>query len=123
MDEIMEIIEAKAIIEEGKGIYGNRYRDAVEMLASEHRDDPCPIELTDTKTLEHSGFECKVFYNYVPPYNYGSSPINVWWGIANNNGVSWKLTLPEEIKTLEDACEFILPVFIKAVDRYKEKNG
>ena len=122
----MEVTEAKEVIERGEGIYGHKYHNAMEVLAREHRNDPCPAELTKTKTLKYDGFECKVYFNYVPSYGFGAIPLNVWWGFAEfERGRYWSCPLREEIKTLEEACVAIRPVFVKVVERYKRKieNG
>ncbi len=117
----MEITEAQTVIDEGKGIYGHKYYDAMETLGRKHRDDPCPEELTKTKTLRHDGFECNVYYNYVPPYGFGVRPLNVWWGFAEIKNMHWSCPIGEGTETLEEACNCILPLFIKVVERYKQK--
>lgn len=124
--EARSIVENAEIINPGtehsfvKGCYGNKYRDAVEVLAFEHKNDPCPSELTETSILEHDGFKCKVFYNYVPMYNLGSGPINCWWGLVDGSGYYWTMPLREEIKTLQEACDVIYPNFVAAVKRVKK---
>ena len=81
----------------------------------------CPVELQRTETLEYRGFNCKVYYNYVPPYSYGVRPCNVWWGYAEGRGrdidYNWTCPLNENVKTVEEACIIIKPVFEKAIDR------
>lgn len=113
----MKIKEAKEIVESGIGIYGHKYHDAMSTLAEKHQNDVCPAELKKTMIFEYKDFKCEVFYNYVAPYNLGMLPANVWHGVVENKA-KWKCALREEIETFEDACKFLLPVFIKVVDRY-----
>ena len=95
------------------------------MFVEDHEDEknqPCPPELVRTKVLKVGGFECKVFYNYVAPYTYGTIPMNCWWGYAECEGYNWTCPLDEKVKTLEEACDIILPVFVAVIKRWKEKN-
>ena len=87
----------------------------------EERKQPCPPELARRKTLEYDGFECEVFYNYVPPYSYGVIPMNCWWGYVSMKGYNWKCPLNETVKTLEEACQIIKPMFEMVVKRLKRK--
>lgn len=133
---MMKLKEAKDIVENAeiinpetehsfvKGCYGKKYLEATRVLAHKHRDDPCPPNLTKTKYLDCDGFRCKVFYNYVPSYSYGSEPLNCWWGLLETcpEGfhLIWKCPLDESVKTLEEACKVIMPVFEEAVKRAKK---
>lgn len=118
--EVFEIIDDgyNAFV---KGEYGDRYQDACRREAEIHKDDPCPAELQETRTLEYKGWKCKVYFNYVPPYNYGVEPCNVWAYHAEGNvdGEDYVLDeyLKKEVKTLEEACKVIKPYFEMAVDR------
>lgn len=116
----MTLKEAKGIVESGNGVFGNKYHDACDILAREHQSDPCPPELKRTKMLRVDGFECNVYYNYVPPYSYGAMPINHWWGFAQTEQYYWKCPLCKEVKTLEEACDIILPLFTVMVKRWKK---
>lgn len=91
----------------------------------EERNQSCPPELTRTKILKVDGFECKVFYNYVPPYTYGVKPLNCWWGLTvvkyRGKTYNWKCPLRKEVESLEEACSIIHPIFAKAIKRMKVK--
>jgi hypothetical protein len=91
-------------------------------LRVSHKDDPCPESLQKTQTLEYEGFECRVFYNYVPPYGYGMTPVNHWWGIVDGDVLLWTCPLAESVKTLEEAVAALEPVFHKAVDRFRNEH-
>lgn len=121
----MNIAEAESLVEKGEGIYGDKYFEALQLLAQEHQNDPCPPELARTKILSYEGFKCKVHYNYVPPYNYGAMTLNRWHGVLEGNpeGLMWQFPLNEGIKTLEEACEAIEPYFIKMIERWQRKGG
>lgn len=90
---------------------------------TEERNQPCPSELARTKILKYDGVECKVYYNYVPSYTYGIVPMNCWWGFAEKDGCVWTCPLRDEIKTLEEACKVIQPVFETVIKRWKKKRG
>lgn len=90
---------------------------------TEERNQSCPPELARTKILKYDGVECKVYYNYVPPYTYGAVPMNCWWGYAKTDSWFWTCPLHDEIKTLEEACEAIMKIFPTVVKRWKDKNA
>lgn len=116
----MTLEQAKEVVGTGEGVFGRKYHDACEILAREHRTDPCPPELRKTKTLKVDGVECKVYYNYVPPYSCGVRPLNVWWGYARTDQYYWSYVA--DVKTLEEAVDIILPLFVAVVKRWKEKQ-
>ena len=109
-----------------KGLYGNRYQDACWREQQAHKDDPCPAELQETRTLEYKGWKCKVYFNYVPPYGIGRIPCNAWMayaeGTVNGEGYNWDCALKKEVKTLDEACDAIRPSFEMAVDRTERKQ-
>ena len=113
----MNVAEAENIVGSGVGVYGDRYRDAMELLACENRDNPCPPELARTKEVEYKGFTLKIYYNYVPPFCLGDRPANCWFGYATNGTHHYKLPLNDDVKTLEDAFDVIWPHFVKYVER------
>lgn len=104
-----------------KGMYGDRYRDACWRELEARKDLPYPEDLKRTQMLEHKGWICKVYFNYVPPYSYGVEPCNVWKAYAegkvNGENYNWDCALKEEVKTLEEAIIVIRPSFEMAVDR------
>ncbi len=116
----MKTMEAQEIINEGVEIYGDKYHDAIETLEKEHRNDICPVELTKTMTFKYEGFECKIYYNYVPPFGGGAVPMNTWWGFGENK-VGRFFSLQVEDEKFEDACKTIIPQFIKSIDSYKQE--
>lgn len=128
-DVALDIIESAEIINPGtdhsfvRGCFGNKYQDAMGILSDKHKNDACPPELARTQVLDVEGFKCKVYYNYVPPYGYGRTPMNCWWGYAqmkiNDNDCWWQY--PLEAESLEDACSLIRPAFVKAIERMKKK--
>ena len=83
---------------------------------------PCPDELQRTRILQHKGFECKVYFNYVDLGEYGANPVNVWWGLVLSDEWNWPCPLNEKERTLEEACDIIEPLFKAAVDRKLRHN-
>lgn len=86
---------------------------------------PCPLELRRTRILVAGKFKCKVYYEYVDQGEYGVNPTNCWKGILqeNSKGLGWCFPLVESIKTLEEACKAIQPVFEKVVERWNKKHN
>lgn len=94
------------------------------MFVEDHeaeKNQPCPPDLAREEILECDGVNCRVFYNYVPPYTYGVMPMNCWWGYAEAEGYNWRSPLNEEVKTLEEACDVIRPIFEIMVKRWRAK--
>ena len=123
----MSIQEAEKYVQEGKGIYGNTYYKALCILQAEHKHDKCPIELSKRKTIMFGGFKCEIYYNFVPPYCLGRIPQNRWMCFAdgdyNEEWFVWDAILKDDVKTLEDATNFIRPLFRMAVKRLKKKSN
>jgi hypothetical protein len=89
------------------------------------KHQPCPSELAKTKVIQVDGFKCKVFFNYVAPYTYGSLPLNTWRAYAefeiNGDVYCWMEPLDASVKTLKEACKIIKPLFAIATKRLKTK--
>ena len=75
---------------------------------------------------ESKGLECKVYYNYIPPYGMGRMPCNCWYAysrlVLNKVGYIWEKSFGEDIESIKEAADFIRPFFRKIAKKYTKKK-
>ncbi len=129
----MDCKEAMAVIETAnsesigsipRGVYGKTYIAAIETLERNAlKRNPCPVKYKQTKTIKYQGFECEIYYNYVPPYGMGRIPCNCWYAYSRLffNGIYyiWEKSFGKDIDSSIGAAAFIRPFFRKLIKNKK----
>ena len=71
----------------------------------------------ETRVISYLGYECKVYFNYCAPGDYGSMPTNHWIGIHMKDSHVWLCPMDDSVGSLDEACEAIEPMFQKAIEK------